>query len=69
MDIRNIDETNSAVAFAIDHRPPHNQLEPAEGQYDIVAVFQVVRRDETDGGLILAWRIIRDFDKPVLSRD
>ncbi|MBX9768378.1 MAG: hypothetical protein K2X47_13975 [Bdellovibrionales bacterium] len=40
-----------------------------ESGYDIVAVFQVVRRDPTDGSLVIAWRLIKELDKPVLKRD
>lgn len=40
-----------------------------EGDYDIVAVFQVVRRDPTDGSLIIAWKLLKELDKPVLKRD
>ena len=39
-----------------------------EGGYDIAVLFQVVRRDPTDGSLILAWKILKEFDKPILSR-
>lgn len=40
-----------------------------ESYYDIVAIFQVVRRDPTDGSLIIAWKLLKEFDKPVLKRD
>jgi len=40
-----------------------------ENGYDIVAVFQVVRRDDTDDSLVLAWKIIQEFEKPVLERN
>jgi hypothetical protein len=106
-DIRQINQNNPSVAFAISYQSPNGQTEPAwraeqrkwsdtgvvnggvlfkdrteavvgmsyvvrsidEGDYDIVAVFQVVRRDPTDGSLIIAWKLIKELDKPVLKRD
>lgn len=41
----------------------------SENGYDVVVVFQVVRRDPTDGSLILAWKIVKEFDKPVMKRN
>lgn len=40
-----------------------------ESGYDIVAIFQVVRRDPTDGSLVLAWKLLKEFDKPILKRN
>lgn len=40
-----------------------------ESNYDIVAVFQVVRRDDTDGSLVIAWRLVNDFVVPELDRN
>lgn len=106
IDIRQIDESNSAVAYALTYVSPNGQHESAwrneqrkwssgitndgvlfknrteavvgmsyvvrslnEGGYDVLAVFQVIRRDPTDGSLILAWKLLREFDKPVLNRN
>jgi hypothetical protein len=40
-----------------------------ESDYDIVAIFQVIRRDPTDGSLVIAWKILKEFEKPVLKRN
>ncbi|MCJ8277056.1 MAG: hypothetical protein HRT44_04455 [Bdellovibrionales bacterium] len=37
-----------------------------EGRYDVVVVFQVVRVDEIDGSVILAWHILDEFQAPEL---
>lgn len=40
-----------------------------ENGYEVVVIFQVVRRDSTDGSVILAWKLLKQFDKPVLNRN
>ncbi len=40
-----------------------------EGDYDTVSVFQVVRRDPTDGSLIIAWKLLKELEKPVMKRN
>lgn len=39
-----------------------------ENDYDTVTVFQVVRRDPTDGSLIIAWKLLSELEKPVLKQ-
>lgn len=39
-----------------------------ESGYDTATVFQVVRRDPTDGSLIIAWKLVKEFAKPVMAR-
>lgn len=106
-DIRQINETNPSVGFALSYPTMNGQAEPAwraeqrkwgdtgvvdggvlfkdrteaivgmsyvvrsvnESGYDIVAVFQVIRRDPTDGSLVIAWKLLKEFDKPVLKRN
>ena len=36
--------------------------------YDTVTVFQVVRKDEIDGSLVIAWEILDDFDLGKVTR-
>ncbi len=38
-----------------------------ENGYDTVTAFQVVRRDPTDGSLIIAWKLLKEFGKPTLK--
>jgi len=40
-----------------------------EGGYDVVAVFQVLRRDTVDDSLIIGWKLLKELDKPELKRD
>jgi hypothetical protein len=107
-DIRQINETNPSVSFALSYPTMNGQDEPAwraeqtkwaytgvvindgvlfkgtteaivgmsyvvrsvkESDYDIVAIFQVIRRDPTDGSLVIAWKILKEFEKPVLKRN
>ena len=106
-DIRQINENNPSVAFALSYPSVNGQEEPAwraeqrkwmdtgvvnggvtfkysteavvgmsyvvrsvnESRYDIVAVLQVVRRDPTDGSLIIAWKLLKELEKPVLKRN
>lgn len=106
IDIRQLDEHNSVVAFAASFVSPNGQRESVwrdeqrkwsagvsndgvlfknrteavvgmsyvvrslnENGYDVLAVVQVVRRDPTDESLTLAWKLLREFDKPVLNRN
>lgn len=39
-----------------------------ESGYDIVAIFQVIRRDSTDNSIIVAWKIVKEFEKPIMMR-
>lgn len=105
-EIRQINETIPAVAFALSYVSPNGQPEPVwrneqrkwqvgitnegmtfkdrteaivgmsyvvrsvnENGYDTVTVFQVIRRDPTDGSLIIAWKLLRELEKPVLKRN
>lgn len=37
----------------------------AENRYDAVVVFQVVRIDPKDESIVIAWKIINEFEKPI----
>lgn len=35
---------------------------------DVLVAFRVIRKD-TDGSLIIAWKLLKNYEKPVLARD
>lgn len=106
VDIRQLDDRDPIVSFALSYPSPNGQIESFwraeqrkwstgivnggvnfkdrteaivgmsyvvrsvnESGYEVVAIFQVIRRDPTDGSLIIAWKLLKEFDKPVLKRN
>ena len=105
-DIRQLNDRDPVVAFAMSYPSPSGQSEPfwrseqrkwssgivngavtfsdrtqavvgmsyvvrsvSERGYEVVVIFQVVRRDPTDASLILAWKLLKQLDKPVVGRN